>query len=60
MTGGRLLRLKPFLAGGGSFMLTYGDGVSDVNITKLLAFHRSHGKLATVNAFRGLFVLENF
>ena len=52
MTGGRLLRLKPFLAGGGTFMLTYGDGVSDVNITELLAYHRSHGKLATVTAVR--------
>ncbi|HEY1018685.1 MAG TPA: glucose-1-phosphate cytidylyltransferase [Sediminibacterium sp.] len=52
MTGGRLLRLKPFLADSGTFMLTYGDGVSDVDISKLLAFHRSHGKLATVTAVR--------
>jgi len=52
MTGGRLLRLKPHLQAGGTFMLTYGDGVSDVDITALLAFHRSHGKLATVTAVR--------
>lgn len=53
MTGGRLLRLAPGLKEEGkTFMLTYGDGVSDVDITKLLAFHRSHGKLATVTAAR--------
>lgn len=52
MTGGRLLRLKPHLNDGGTFMLTYGDGVSDVNINDLLAFHRAHGKLATVTAVR--------
>lgn len=52
MTGGRLLRLKSFLKDSGTFMLTYGDGVSDVNITELLAFHKSHGRLATVTAVR--------
>lgn len=52
MTGGRLLRLKSHLADSGTFMLTYGDGVCDVDIEKLLAFHRSHGKLATVTAVR--------
>ncbi len=52
MTGGRLLRLKPNLQSGGTFMLTYGDGVSDVDITALLAFHRNHGRLATVTAVR--------
>jgi glucose-1-phosphate cytidylyltransferase len=52
MTGGRLLRLKPYLQSGGTFMLTYGDGVSDVDLTALLAFHRSHGRLATVTAVR--------
>lgn len=52
MTGGRLLRLKPYLTSGGAFMLTYGDGVSDVNISQLLAYHRSHGKIATVTAVR--------
>jgi len=52
MTGGRLLRLKPHLESDGTFMLTYGDGVSDVDLTELLAFHRSHGRLATVTAVR--------
>lgn len=50
MTGGRLLRLKRNLELEGTFMLTYGDGVSDIDITALLAFHRSHGRLATVTA----------
>ncbi len=52
MTGGRLLRLKPYLQSGGTFMFTYGDGVSNVDITALLAFHRTHGRLATVTAVR--------
>jgi glucose-1-phosphate cytidylyltransferase len=51
MTGGRLRRLRSWLDGG-TFMVTYGDGVSDVDVTALLAFHRSHGKLATVTAVR--------
>ena len=50
-TGGRLLRLKKWL-GEETFMLTYGDGVSNVDIQKLVEFHRSHGKLATVTAVR--------
>lgn len=49
MTGGRIKRLAPFLKDS-TFMVTYGDGVSDVNIKELLEFHRSHGKLATVTA----------
>ena len=52
MTGGRLLRLKKFLKNSGTFMLTYGDGVSNINIAELVNFHRSHGKLATVSAVR--------
>jgi len=52
MTGGRLLRLKAHLQSSGTFMLTYGDGVSDVDIAALLAFHRSHGRMATVTAVR--------
>ena len=48
-TGGRIKRLEPYLRGS-AFMLTYGDGVSDVNLPALLQFHRSHGKLATVTA----------
>ena len=50
-TGGRIKKLAPYL-GNETFMLTWGDGVSDVNLQKLLAFHRSHGKLATVTAVR--------
>ena len=50
-TGGRIKRLAPYL-GEGTFMLTWGDGVSDVNLHKLLEFHRSHGKLATMTAVR--------
>jgi len=51
LTGGRLLRLKPLLQDG-TFMLTYGDGVSDIDLRALLAFHQSHGKLGTVTAVR--------
>jgi len=52
MTGGRLHRLESRLRPHGTFMLTYGDGVSDVDITALVAFHRRHGKIATVTAVR--------
>lgn len=51
LTGGRIKRLKPWL-GDSTFMLTWGDGVSNVNLTDLLAFHRAHGKLATLTAVR--------
>lgn len=51
MTGGRIKRLKDWI-GNETFCLTYGDGVSDVDITKLIKFHKSHGKLATVTAVR--------
>ena len=50
-TGGRIKHLVPYL-GNTTFMLTWGDGVSDVNLKDLLKFHRSHGKLATVTAVR--------
>ncbi len=50
MTGGRLKRIAPYVREEGSFCLTYGDGVSDVDISQLLAFHRAHGKKATVTA----------
>jgi len=50
-TGGRLRRLRPQL-GDATFMTTYGDGVSNVDLRALLAFHRSHGKIATVTAVR--------
>jgi glucose-1-phosphate cytidylyltransferase len=52
MTGGRLRRLQPLLKDEQTFMLTYGDGVANVNIPKLIAFHKAHGKLATVTAVR--------
>ncbi|MFC5702973.1 glucose-1-phosphate cytidylyltransferase [Cohnella faecalis] len=49
MTGGRLKRVQPYLEGE-SFMLTYGDGVADIDIAELAAFHSRHGKIATVTA----------
>jgi glucose-1-phosphate cytidylyltransferase len=51
LTGGRVKRLEPWLKGE-TFMVTYGDGVSDININDLIQFHRSHGLLATVSAVR--------
>lgn len=51
MTGGRVKRIKDYV-GNEPFMLTYGDGVCDVDISKLLEFHKKHGKLATVTAIR--------
>lgn len=51
LTGGRIKRLAPYL-GNETFMLTWGDGVSNVDLHALLKFHRSHGKLATVTAVR--------
>jgi len=51
MTGGRLLRLKEFL-GNDDFMLTYGDGLANVDIEKLVKFHKGHNKMVTVSAVR--------
>jgi glucose-1-phosphate cytidylyltransferase len=50
-TGGRIKRLAPYM-GNETFMLTWGDGVTDLNLHDLIAFHRSHGKLATLTAVR--------
>lgn len=50
MTGGRLRRVRDYLKDEDAFCFTYGDGVADVDITKLLAFHRQHGKAATLTA----------
>ena len=50
MTGGRLKRVAHCLPGDEPFFMTYGDGVADVDITRLAAFHRGHGRLATVTA----------
>ena len=49
MTGGRVKRLQN-LIGDETFMLTYGDGLSDINLDKLVDFHNDHGKIATVSA----------
>lgn len=62
MTGGRIRRLRKWI-GEESFMVTYGDGVSDVDIRALVRFHRAHGRWATVTAVRpparfGALVLE--
>ena len=62
MTGGRVLRLKKWLHQD-TFMVTYGDGLGDIDVDALVKFHKSHGKLATVTAVRpparfGGFVLD--
>lgn len=49
MTGGRIKRIQKYI-GNETFMLTYGDGVSDIDIRELVAFHKSHGKIATLTA----------
>jgi glucose-1-phosphate cytidylyltransferase len=50
LTGGRLKRVADYVRGDDAFCFTYGDGVSDVDISKSIAFHKQHGKLATVTA----------
>ena len=50
-TGGRVKRLEPWLRDG-TFMLTYGDGLADVDLAALLRFHRDHGRIATITAVR--------
>jgi glucose-1-phosphate cytidylyltransferase len=52
MTGGRIKRIEKYVEGGATFLATYGDGVADVDIAQLVAFHKSHGKAATVTAVR--------
>ena len=51
MTGGRVKRMQPFI-GNETCLLTYGDGVADIDLNALLAFHRSHGKMVTISAVR--------
>ena len=51
MTGGRIKRVRPYI-GNETFMMTYGDGVCDVDIKKLVEFHKSHNKIATLTAVR--------
>ena len=63
MTGGRIKRIQKYV-GNETFMMTYGDGVCDVEIDKLIEFHRSHGKLATLTAVKmvqdkGVLDIEN-
>jgi glucose-1-phosphate cytidylyltransferase len=52
MTGGRLRRVREYLDGEEAFCFTYGDGVGDVDIGRLIAFHKEHGRLATLTAVR--------
>lgn len=51
MTGGRIKRVQPYI-GNETFLMTYGDGLCDVDIGKLVEFHRSHGKIATLTAVK--------
>ena len=51
MTGGRLKRMKQLISNE-TFLLTYGDGLADININELVKFHKSHGKMVTVSAVR--------
>tara|TARA_X000000950_G_scaffold223652_1_gene269485 strand:- start:3107 stop:3877 length:771 start_codon:yes stop_codon:yes gene_type:complete len=65
MTGGRIRRLKSYLKNEEAFCLTYGDGLSNVNIKSLVDFHKKHGKMATLTAvnppgrFGALNILDN-
>ena len=52
MTGGRLRRVREYLSADEPFCMTYGDGVSDIDLTALLRFHRQHGRDATLTAVR--------
>lgn len=51
MTGGRIKRIQPYI-GNEPFLLTYGDGVADINISEVLEFHKQHGKKGTISAVR--------
>lgn len=51
MTGGRIKRIQPYV-GNETFMMTYGDGVCDVNISNLVKYHKEHGKIATLTAVK--------
>lgn len=51
LTGGRIKKIQPYVDGE-KFFLTYGDGVSDVNINELLKFHEAHGKICTITAVK--------
>jgi glucose-1-phosphate cytidylyltransferase len=51
-TAGRIAAIRHYVENEGTFCVTYGDGVADIDITRLLAFHKEHGKIATVTAVR--------
>lgn len=65
MTGGRIKKIKSYLNEGEDFCLTYGDGLANIDISKLVSFHKSHGKIATLSAiyppgrFGALEITEN-
>ena len=52
LTGGRIKKIQPYIGEDENFLLTYGDGVSDVNISALINFHKSHGKICTLTAIK--------
>jgi len=52
LTGGRIKKIQPYIGDDENFLLTYGDGVSDVNISALIKFHKSHGKICTLTAIK--------
>jgi glucose-1-phosphate cytidylyltransferase len=52
MTGARIKRVQKYVQNENDFMLTYGDGIGDINLDRLLEFHRSHGKIFTVSGVR--------
>ena len=58
LTGGRVKRMQPFV-GNETCLLTYGDGVSNIDIDSLLEFHKSHGKMVTLSAVRPQLGLVN-
>ncbi len=63
MTGGRIKRIQPYI-GNEPFLLTYGDGVSDVNVSNLVEYHKNHGKIGTLTAVQpegrfGVLQIEN-
>ena len=58
MTGGRIKKIKSYLNEGQDFCLTYGDGLANIDISKLISFHKSHGKIATLSAIYPLEDLE--
>lgn len=52
MTGARIRRVQQYLAGEENFLLTYGDGLSNIDMNRLIAFHKSHGRILTVSGVR--------